>query len=161
MNHVFEKRYELITYPEGSGWAEGWGGFAARILVNPSGAELRHETKLFVEYQKGGAADEDAYWQYVAPRIPEWNLVIRDADGNEQEIPPPAAEYESVYQLEPSVIAWLALTIHAAHKGPKVLAAMQGIRTVSPTEPTTTDTTPPTNLSLLNSPPPAASSSTG
>jgi hypothetical protein len=156
--HVFEKRYETVTYPDAEGWAEGWGGFAARVLVNPSGAELRHETKLFVEYRNGGAEAEDAYWQYVAPRIPEWNLELRQEDGGTLAIAPPAEKWESIYEVEPSVIAWLALVIHTAHL-PNARARMQGITEASPNDAGISDTTPPTNPSRLNSSTPSASTS--
>ena len=50
MPHLFEARWELFRYPEEDTGADAWEaahvGFQARVRVNPSGAELRHEQKL-------------------------------------------------------------------------------------------------------------------
>ena len=157
IGHVYERRYEVVTYPSGDGWQEGWGGFAARILVNPSGSELRTEQRLFAASNGTDVDAQDEYWQYIAPRIPEWNLVVRDADGAEREVPPPAERWESLLDLDFQVMIWLRMCIHVAHL-PKAIARLEGKE--SATDAGSTDSTRPTPIPLQNSSKPAATSST-
>lgn len=148
MAFLFEPRYEWVEYPDGELWEPGWHGFKARIRTNPSGAELRHETHLFQASNGSDPQTHDEYWQYIAPRIIEWNLTIRDADGNEADVPPPVERWESMLDLPLNVAVWLRLCIHTAHLGPKALLRMQG--QTLPADAGTTDTTQPTPIALVS-----------
>jgi hypothetical protein len=141
---LFAPRYEWVEYPDGDGWEPGWFGFKARIRVNPNGAELHHENKLFFASNGTDEQAQREYWQFVAPRVVEWNLATPGEDGEPVDVPPPAERWESLYEIPFSVMIWLRLCIHNAHKGPKALAALQGM--TLPAEPTTTDTTPVTEI---------------
>jgi hypothetical protein len=141
---LFEPRYEWIEYPDGDDWEQGWHGFKCRIRTNPSGAELRHETHLFMASNGTDIAAQDEYWQYIAPRIIEWNLAVPGDDGAAVDVPPPAEDWESMTLLPLNVAIWIRLCIHVAHTGPKALSRMQGL--TLPDAVTTTDTTQPTPL---------------
>ena len=157
----YERRYEVVTYPDGEGWSPGWGGFQARILVNPSGAEVRHESQLFIASKGTDIDAQDDYWKYVARRIPEWNLVIEDETGEKVKVPPPAEDWESLLQLQFEVMIWLRMCIHTAHL-PDALGKLQGRTALrSPSGASTTDSTPPIPLRPESSSTPAPSVSSG
>lgn len=122
---IYEPRYDVVTYPTGEGWVPGWGTFQARILVNPSGAQRHTEEQLYDASNGTDRDTHDAYFTYIAPRIPEWNLVIRDESGAEAIIPPPAENWRSFYALEFPVMIWLRVCIHTAHS-PESLGKLQG-----------------------------------
>lgn len=144
MSFVFEPRYETVTYPDGPDAAEGWAGFSARILCNPTGAQLRGAQRAFQVYREAATADaEDAFWQYIAPRIVEWNYEQRLPNGKTETKPPPAENWENVYELEPTVWVWLALQILTVHV-PKASALVEGPD--SPNGVGNTDSIPPTPL---------------
>lgn len=151
----YPRHYEVVTYPDGIEGTEGWAGFRARILANPSGAERRHAARLFREYNRQASAEnEDAFWQAVAPRIVEWNFEVRQEDGSTVTYPPPAAQWDTVYELEPVVMIWLALQIQLVFL-PKASARTEGQG--SPPDVGTTDTTPPIPLHQPNSSTPSSS----
>jgi len=153
---LFEARYELFRYPEEDTGADAWGsahvGFQARIRVNPSGAELRHEQKLLVAI----ATDDDGeetYLRYVAPRVTEWNLSVLDAEGNVRDVPAPGAEggtWEAFYELPSDLMTWVVSSIHLSHvKAVRVRLTGQ----TSPDGAGDTDTPTPTPDSLTATPP--------
>lgn len=168
---IFERRYETVEYPAGDGWIPEFAGFQARVMVNPTGAELRHEQKLWSEYfiprkdadgnfVPATADAEAAWWTYVAPRIPEWNYELRELDGTVRTIPPPSESWESVFELPPSILSWLALCVHTAHM-PDRLGKLQGkTGELLPNGATTTDSTPPTPIRRKSSSKPAGTKST-
>jgi hypothetical protein len=145
----YPRHYEVITYPSDVEGTEGWGGFQARIMVNPSGAERRHASRLFAAYATKGAKveAEDAYWQYVAPWVVEWNFEVEQPDGSTFVYPPPAENWEAVYDLEPVVMMWLAFQIQIAYL-PKAKAQTEAD---SASDAGPTDSTPPTPLPRPNS----------
>lgn len=159
MTVVYERRYETVTYPSDEGWAEGWGGFQAQIMVNPSGSELRKETELYLASNGTDLEAQDAYWQYVAPRVIAWNVKVQDDAGNTVALPPPAERWESFLDIDFSVMIWLRMCIHTAHL-PDRLGKFQGKKPTTATDAGNTDSTPPTPIPLPNSSAPAASSST-
>jgi len=121
MGLLFEPRWELFRYPEEDTGADAWepehAGFQARVRVNPSGAELRHEQKLLavIATDDGG---EEAYLRYVAPRVAEWNLSVRDDEGNVRDVPAPGSEggaWEAFYELPSDLMTWVVSSIHLAH----------------------------------------------
>jgi len=128
---LFEPRFELFRYPEEDTGADAWDpahvGFQARIRVNPSGAELRHEQKLLaaIATDDGG---EEAYLRYVAPRVIEWNLSVRDDEGNVRDVPAPGADggtWEAFYELPSDLMTWVVSSVHLAHI-PKVRSLLTG-----------------------------------
>jgi len=158
----YPRRYEVVTYPEGQIGMEGWAGFQAKIMVNPNGAERRTAGIYFRAYLTAGkeqdeAADttpqqrEDDYWRFVAPWIVEWNFGAEHPDGTTTMYPPPSEQWDVVYELEPSVMLWLALQIQVAYL-PKATAP-----TPLATDAGTTDTTPPTEIPRQNSSTPLGS----
>lgn len=141
---LYPRRYEVFTYPTGEPWLDGWGGFQLRIMVNPTGLELHHERALYETYLAEKTREaEGAYWQYVAERIPEWNLEFSLADGSTRTVPPPAENWESIYELDPIVMGWVSVAIRTAHL-PKARARIQGQDLEI--DAGTLDTTPPTPL---------------
>lgn len=158
----YPRRYEVVTYPEGQIGTEGWAGFQAKIMVNPNGAERRTAGIYFRAYLTAGKEEdapkdvspqqrEDDYWRFVAPWIVEWNLERRQEDGSTVTYPPPAEQWDVVYELEPSVMLWLALQIQVAYL-PKATAPTPLV-----TDAGTTDTTPPTEIPRQNSLTPSGS----
>lgn len=138
----FERRWEWIDYPaEDPGefieWAETYAGFKMRILVNPSGSEVRNETALHVESASADLEKQDAYWQYIATRIVEWNLQVQDGK-KLIDIPAPADDWTVLLDLPFEVQMWVRETVHWAHR-PKARMLLQG-------KLTTTASTPPTAL---------------
>lgn len=156
---VYERRFDTVTYPSDDGWAEGWGGFQARIMVNPSGSELRTETELYLASNGIDLDAQDRYWQYVAPRVVEWNLELREADGSTRAVPPPAEDWQAFLELDFGVMIWLRMCIHTAHM-PDRLGKLQGQKPTIATAAGSSDSTPPTPLPLPNSSAPVVSSST-
>lgn len=152
MSFIVERRYATITYDEPN--PEGWAGFQVRVLSNPTGAEQHYASTLFRAYvdairkanpDADGYAVESEFWQYMAPRIVEWNYERRQPDGSTVVYPPPCENWEVVRELEPAVIVWLAAQVMVAHL-PKVTAP-----TPSATDAGPTDTTQPTKLRPRNS----------
>ena len=72
-------------------------------------------------------------------------------DGTTTMYPPPSEQWDVVYELEPSVMLWLALQIQVAYL-PKATAP-----TPLATDAGTTDTTPPTEIPRQNSSTPLGS----
>lgn len=144
---IIQRFYEWIEYPvEDPGdileWNESHAGIKARVLVNPTMAEVRHESALYADSNGTDAAAQDAYWQGIAERIPEWNIQSADAKGKPVDVPAPADDWEVLLQLPFDVAMWLRQSVHWAHRG-KVLTLLQG-------RATTTDTTPPTPIALVS-----------
>lgn len=144
---LIERYYEWIEYPtEDPGdileWDAVHAGIRVKILVNPTLAEVRRETKLFADSDGTDLDSHDAYWQYVAQRIPEWNLEVADGKGKTQPLPAPAENWEILLDLPFSVAMWLRQSLHWAHRG-KVLTLLQG-------RASTTDSTPPTPLARVS-----------
>ena len=139
---IYERRFAWVEYPAtdpGSivaEWSDQHVGFRARVLVNPSGAEVRHETSLYAASNGTDLDAQDAYWQGVAWRVPDWNLAVRQDDGSILDVPAPAARWESFLDLDFGLAMWLRDCIHWAHRG-KALTALQG-------NAGTTDSTPST-----------------
>lgn len=160
---IYRRRYEWIEYPaEDPGnnlyeWNGEHTGFRARVLVNPNGAELREETKLFALSNNSDLVAQDAYWQAVAYRVPEWNIAVEDEDGTVQDIPAPGADWQSFLAIELDLAIWIRIAIHWAHRG-KVLEALQ--RPILPDDAGTTDLTPSTSDVPQNSQTPPDSNST-
>ena len=140
---LLARRYDWIEYPtEDPGdileWDESHAGIKVRILVNPTMAEVRQETHLYLESNGTDQDAQDAYWQYIADRIPEWNIQAEGAKGKPVDVPPPSEDWTSLMALPFDVAMWLRQSIHWAHRG-KVLTLLQG-------RASTTDTTPPIAL---------------
>jgi hypothetical protein len=162
---TYPRHYEVVTYPEGQEGTEGWGGFQARIMANPNGAERRHATRLFKAYvsppkstdgKPGGMTveAEDEYWQYVAPWIVEWNFEVRQEDGSTIAYPPPAEQWDVVYELEPIVMLWLSMQIQIAYL-PKAKAPTAAPDSAS--DAGSSDGTQPIPIPRTNSSTPSAS----
>ena len=158
----YPRRYEVVTYPEGQEGTEGWAGFQARIMINPNGAERRAAGIHFRAYLMAGKEKdppkdatpqhlEDEYWRFVAPWIVEWNLEKEQESGGTVTYPPPAEQWDAIYELEPSVMLWLALQIQTAYL-PKATAPTPLV-----TDAGITDTTPPTEIHPSSSSTPSAS----
>lgn len=133
------KRYDWIEYPvENPGdileWSQEHAGIKARILLNPTMADVRHESALYEASNGTDQEAQDAYWQGIADRIVEWNLETEKG----KPIPPPAKDWTIMLQLPFDVAMWLRQSVHWAHRG-KVLMLLQG-------QPTTTDSTAPTPI---------------
>lgn len=160
---IYRRRFEWIEYPaEDPGnllyvWNAEHAGFRARVLVNPTGAELREETKLFVDSNNSDIDAHDAYWQAVAYRVSEWNLAFEDQDGAVTDVPAPAQRWESFLDIEIDLAMWLRTAIHWAHRG-KVWEALQ--RPILPDAVGTTDTTPKAETAPSNLQTPSTSDST-
>jgi hypothetical protein len=137
----FEKRYEWIEYPaENPGefidWDESYAGFKMRILVNPSGSEVRNETALHIDSAGPDLEKQDAYWQYIAPRITEWNLQVQAGNGKPKDVPAPADDWSVLLDLPFEVQMWVRETVHWAHR-PKARMLLQGKHgTTASTQPT-------------------------
>ena len=153
---LYERRHETVTYPDGDGWVPEFAGFTARILANPNGGELRHETKLYEASNGTDLEAQDAYWQYVAPRVVDWSYQYRDDAGDVVTPPPPAERWESFLDLPLGIAIWLRQCIHLAHV-PKALEILEG--RVSQIDAGPQALTPPTPLSPPKSEKPSASAS--
>lgn len=144
---IIQRFYEWIEYPvEDPGdileWNPAHAGIKARVLVNPTMAEVRHESQLYQESNGTDADAQDRYWQAIAERIPEWNLQSVDAKGKPVDVPAPADGWEILMSLPFDVAMWLRQSVHWAHRG-KVLALLQG-------QHGTTDTTQPVPLARVS-----------
>jgi hypothetical protein len=140
---IIQRFYEEIAYPtEDPGdileWNTSHAGITARILVNPTMAEVRYEAKLYEDSNGTDLDAQDAYWKGIADRITEWNLQAVDAKGKPIDIPPPSEDWTVLLALPFDVAMWLRQSVHWAHRG-KVLTLLQG-------RAGTTDTTPPTPI---------------
>lgn len=142
---MYEPRYDWIDYPDadpGDGlftWEAEHVGVRVRVLCNPSMLQVRNETKYFMDSANADIEKQDAYWQYIAERIPEWNLSYQG-----KPIPPPAEGWEILLDLPFNLAMWLRISVHLAHI-PKVLARLQN-------KPAITDSTPTTSPVLESSP---------
>lgn len=147
---MYEPRYDWIDYPDadpGDGlftWEAEHVGTKVRVLCNPSMLQVRNETKYFADSAGTDLEKQDAYWQYIAPRVPEWNISYRDAKGKEVDLPAPAERWESLLDLPFHLAMWIRISVHLAHI-PKVLARLQNKHS-------TTDSIPTTSPVLENSP---------
>ena len=147
---MIEARYEWIDYPDadpGDGlfaWEEEHVGVKVRVLVNPTMMQVRNESEHFVASLGTDIEKQDAYWQYIAPRIPEWNLSYRDAKGKEVNLPAPAERWESLLDLPFNLAMWIRMAVHLAHL-PKIRARLQNL-------PATSDSTPATSPVPQSSP---------
>lgn len=156
---IYRRRFEWIEYPDADpgndlyDWNPDHAGFRARVLVNPNGAELREETKLFIASNSAVAEEQDLYWQGVAYRIPEWNLAIERDDGEIADVPPPADDWQSFLLIELDLAIWLRTAMHWAHRK-KVLTALQ--KPISPDDAGTSDTTQSTESAPSNSSTPSS-----
>ena len=156
---MIESRYEWIDYPDGDPgdnlfeWEAEHVGVKIRVLVNPTMAQVRNESEYFVASLGTDIDKQDAYWQYIAPRIPEWNLSYRDEAGNEVDLPAPANRWESLLDLPFNLAMWVRMTVHLAHRS-KILARLQNKRA-------DTDLTPSTSPAPASSPESVTSGSTG
>lgn len=137
---MIESRYEWVDYPESDPgdnlfeWEADHVGVKIRVLVNPTMMQVRNESEHFAASLGTDTDKQDAYWQYIGPRIPEWNLSYRDDTGNEVDLPAPAARWESMLDLPFNLGMWIRMTVHLAHRG-KVLRRLQN-------KPEDTDSTP-------------------
>lgn len=144
---IIQRFYDWIEYPlEDPGdileWTPAHAGIKACILLNPTMAEVRHESQLYQASNGTDAAAQDLYWQGIADRIPKWNLQSRNEKGKPVDIPAPAEDWEILMSLPFDVAMWLRQAVHWAHRG-KVLTLLQG-------RAGTTDTTPPTPLARVS-----------
>lgn len=127
---MYEQRYEWVDYPDADPgdnvftWEEEHIGTKVRILRNPSMLQVRNEGKHFAESMGADVEKQDAYWQYIAPRIPEWNIAYRDESGSETNLSAPAQNWESLLELPFHLAMWIRMTVHLAHY-PKVLMRLQ------------------------------------
>jgi hypothetical protein len=141
---LYEPFYDWIEYPTTetglSEWNPAHVGFRARILVNPSGSQVRAETQRYIASNGIDLQAQEEYLKYIAPRIVEWNLQVRDEAGTPVDIPPPVDNWEMLGELPFDLQMWLRSTVHWAHQK-KVLMALTG--TLSPEPVTTTDSTQP------------------
>jgi hypothetical protein len=147
---VIESRYEWISYPEsdpGDGlfeWEAEHVVVKARVLVNPTMMQVRNESEYFTASLGTDIDKQDAYWQYIAPRIPEWNLQYRDKKGKVVDLPAPATDWQSLLALPFNLAMWLRMSVHLAHRS-KILARLQNLAVP-------TDSTPETSPAPQNSP---------
>lgn len=144
---ILTKRYEWIEYPEQDPgdileWDPSHAGIKVRILINPTMAEVRHETALYADSNGTDVDAQDRYWEAIAERVPEWNLQTADAKGKPVDVPPPSEDWQVLMQLPFDVAMWIRQSVHWAHRG-KVLTLLQG-------RAGTTDTTPPTPLARVS-----------
>lgn len=130
---MIESRYEWISYPDadpGDGlfdWEPEHVGVKVRVLVNPTMMQVRNETEHFTASLGTDVDAQDAYWQYIAPRIPEWNLQYRNDAGDVVDLTVPATDWQSLLSLPFNLAMWLRMTVHLAHRS-KVLARLQNKR---------------------------------
>ena len=147
---MIEPRYEWISYPAedpGDGlfvWEAEHVGTKVRVLVNPTMMQVRNESALFTESLGTDIDKQDAYWQYIAPRIPEWNLQYLNEKGKAVDLAAPTERWESLLDLPFQLAMWIRITAHLAHV-PKILARLQNL-------PATTDSTPSTSPVPQSSP---------
>lgn len=144
---IIQRFYEWIEYPlENPGdileWSQDHAGIKARILINPTMAEVRYESQLYADSNGTDADAQDAYWQGIADRIAEWNLQTVDAKGKPVDVPPPSEDWQVLLQLPFDVAMWLRQSIHWAHRS-KVLALLSG-------HVSTSDLTPPTPIARVS-----------
>ena len=150
---VFERHYETITFAfteDMDARLQLWDGFQARILANPIGAELHESQSLFNAYFKTDKTREaeEAFWQYMAARVVEWNLEMRQPDGSTIVHPAPCENWKNIYLVEPTIMAWLALQLMISHiPRPKASTAAQDSETAAGI----TATTPPIKMRPRNS----------
>jgi hypothetical protein len=140
---------------------EAWAGFGARIQSNPTGAEVHHARRLWreaVDKETTNRADAaQAFWSYVAPRIVEWNYSRRLPDGTVKTYPPPAEDPTVMNEIDESQIhVWLGLAVLTAHQ-PEGLGKLIEAVKASPSDASTTASTPPTKLRPKNSSKPSVS----
>jgi hypothetical protein len=131
---MYEPRFEWVDYPDadpGDGlftWDEEYVGTKIRVLRNPTMLQVRNEAKAFADSLGTDIEKQDAYWQYVAPRIPEWNVgyLGEGADGvpEPMDLQPPAERWESLLDLPFHLAMWVRMTVHLAHV-PKLLLRLQ------------------------------------
>lgn len=157
-NHAYVPRYDWFDYPAedpGDGlfaWLPEHVGARVRLLANPTWAEVRAETKLFMDSLGADIDAQDAYAQHVAPRIVDWNLYVRDEGGDERKLPPPAERWESLFAIEFNLFIWMRTMIHLAHR-PKMLTSSRAPAGA-------TDSTPSITPAPPSSPAPSPSAST-
>lgn len=177
---IYRKRYEWIEYPTEKGWNLAYAGFRAKVLVNANGLELHEETKLFMASESARPVDTDdptdsaelaaqelydaqeAYFRYVADRVPEWNYQAETVEGDIKAVPAPGESpdnWKAFYLLEWPLCIWLRSAIHYAHL-PKAWAGLGGEVSVNGAGSTDSTPTTPTPLRRRNSSKPSASAST-
>jgi hypothetical protein len=155
---MYEPRYEWVDYPDadpGDGlftWEAEHVGTKIRVLRNPTMLQVRNEAKAFADSLGTDTDKQDAYWQYVAPRIPEWNVGYRDEAGKEADLASPAQRWESLLDLPFHLAMWVRMTVHLAHV-PKLLLRLQNKHAG-------TDSTPSTSSAPESLPASATSVST-
>ena len=146
---MIESRYEWVEYPAddpGDGlfeWEEQYVGFKIRVLVNATMMQVRNESEQFTASLGTDIDAQDAYWQYIAPRIVEWKGNFKE-DGKKVNPPPPAQDWQVLLQLPFNLAMWIRITVHLAHRS-KILARLQNL-------PATTDSTPSTSPVPQSSP---------
>lgn len=128
-------------------WREEYVGFRARLMVNPSGAELRHEQALHTQLTRLLLEEAD-YLESIAYRVIEWDVVVVDQDENRHPIPSPGEDgWERFLDLPPLLMSWLCMEIRHAHlpKARRPLASRAGPTdsTIPSTPPPTSETEPP------------------
>ena len=157
---VYEPRYTEVYFEQGDSFAvEGWDGFGARIQSNPTGAERHHAQRLWrAAIDEKTTEAEQAFWDYVAPRIVEWNLEKRQPDGSTQTYPAPAEDAGIIMREieDPRLRIWLALAVQTAHQPEGLGQLLEAIK-ASPSAASTTASTPPVKLRPKNSQKPSVS----
>lgn len=96
-------------------WTPRCIGFAARILVNPLGGEVRYETQAYIAYLQGRSTEEE-HLKAIADRVVEWEYVQIDDDGARVPIEPPAVGgWERFLDLPNDALIWLKEEVRTAH----------------------------------------------
>jgi hypothetical protein len=139
---IYRRRFKQITYPatieewEAGGYRpEAWdqdfadGGFWAKVLANPNGADERMEVKLRFEFlTKPTDENREAYRRELAWRVSEWNLETENSDGEVVAVGAPGENpdnWEAFELLPPLVASWLTNEIQIAHR-PKAITPPSG-----------------------------------
>lgn len=131
--------------------------FRAKILVNPTGADIRAEQEAW-NALKENRITEDDYLEVIAERVREWNFEVEDRAGNIVPIAAPGSpeaidnpeRINAFLELEPEDLGWLLIMVRYAHL-PKAI-------TRRPEQRSTTDSsTPPENQTEASPAPPSDS----
>lgn len=143
MGNTYRRRYIWFTHPEGEPAAyppapdglendpppESPEPFRAKILVNPTMAEVRHERES-MNALVAETLSEPEYLQEIAHRVIDWNLKVagfNKTTGQEEilevaapgQYPDNPDSIQGFYELTAEQLGWLLVTIRIGHL-PKV-----------------------------------------